>query len=51
VVLLGNVALRVGLREKLTQAELLWEPAAFRFTNVPEANEFLHTSYREGWTL
>jgi len=51
VVLLGNVALRVQLRERLTRAKLLWDPIAFKFTNVPEANEFLHRPYREGWTL
>ena len=51
VVLLGNVALRVQLRERLTHAKLLWDPQAFKFTNVPEANEFLHRPYREGWTL
>ena len=41
VVLLGNVALRVQLREKLTRAKLLWDPTAFKITNLPEANEFL----------
>jgi predicted dehydrogenase len=51
VVLLGNVALRVQLREKLTRAKLLWDPTGFRFTNVPEANEFLGRQYREGWSL
>ena len=50
-VLLGNVALRVGLREKLTRARLLWDPVAFKITNVPEANEYLHRPYREGWSL
>ncbi|MBI4606845.1 MAG: Gfo/Idh/MocA family oxidoreductase [Planctomycetes bacterium] len=51
VVLLGNVALRVQLREKLTRAKLLWDPAGFKVTNLPEANEHLHSPYREGWTL
>ncbi|MBN1418383.1 MAG: Gfo/Idh/MocA family oxidoreductase [Planctomycetes bacterium] len=51
VVLLGNVALRVQLRERLTRSKLLWDPEALKFTNVPEANEFLHRPYREGWTL
>jgi len=50
-VLLGNVALRVGLREKLTRAALLWDPVKFAFTNVPEANAFLKREYREGWSL
>jgi predicted dehydrogenase len=51
VVLLGNVALRVQLREKLTRAKLLWDPTAFKITNLPDANEFLGRQYREGWTL
>ena len=50
-VLLGNVALRVELREKLTHAPLLWDPEQFEFTNMPEANQFLHREYRAGWTL
>jgi predicted dehydrogenase len=50
-VLLGNVALRVGLREKLVRANLRWDPAAFKITNVAEANEFLHRPYRQGWRL
>lgn len=51
VVLLGNVALRLQLREELTRAKLLWDPANLRITNVPEANEFLRGQYREGWVL
>ncbi|MCP5518833.1 MAG: Gfo/Idh/MocA family oxidoreductase [Verrucomicrobiales bacterium] len=51
VVLLGNVALRVHLRELLTRRKLLWDPAQLRFTNMSEANEYLHREYRAGWTL
>ncbi len=51
VVLLGNVALRVQLREQLTQHALLWDPAAFRFTNLEAANQYLRREYRQGWTL
>jgi predicted dehydrogenase len=50
-VLLGNVALRVQLREKLTRSRLLWDTEAFAFTNVPEANAFLRRDYRAGWSL
>lgn len=50
-VLLGNVALRVQLREELTRTTLLWDPVAFQFTNCPEANAFLKRDYREGWKL
>lgn len=51
VVLLGNVALRFQLREALTQRKLLWDGPAMRFTNLPEANQFLRRDYREGWKL
>ncbi len=50
-VLLGNVALRLQLRERLTRAALKWDPVRFEVTNVPEANAFLRREYREGWTL
>jgi hypothetical protein len=43
-VLLGNVALRTG---KL----LKWDSPNMRITNVPEANQYLHREYREGWKL
>jgi len=51
VVLLGNVALRPEMKEKLTRAKLLWDGEKMEFTNVPEANQFLRREYREGWTL
>jgi predicted dehydrogenase len=51
VVLLGNVALRVELREMLTRTKLLWDGPNMKITNIPEANEFLHCKYREGWNL
>jgi predicted dehydrogenase len=50
-VLLGNVALRVQLREDLTLRELLWDSAALKFTNLDEANPFLRDQYRTGWSL
>ncbi|HZO84770.1 MAG TPA: Gfo/Idh/MocA family oxidoreductase [Verrucomicrobiae bacterium] len=50
-VLLGNVALRVQVREKLLKQKLLWDSANFRITNLPEANQFLQREYRAGWQL
>ncbi len=50
-VLLGNVALRLELREELTAKKLLWDSAALRFTNFDEANGFLRREYRAGWVL
>jgi len=51
VVLLGNVAIRQELKEKLLGTKLLWDPKEFKFTNVPEANKYLTKEYREGWAL
>jgi len=50
-VLLGNVALRPGLREDLTLFKLEWDPAQFRFSNADEANQYLKRAYRAGWSL
>lgn len=51
VVLLGNVALRVQLRELLVRKKLLWDAENLKFTNLPEANEFIRREYRQGWKL
>ena len=50
-VLLGNIALRVQMREEMTKQKLLWDPVASRFTNSEKANGFLRREYRSGWTL
>jgi hypothetical protein len=46
---LGNVALRVQLRDELTLHKLLWDSANLRVTNLDEANAYLRREYREGW--
>jgi predicted dehydrogenase len=51
VVLLGNIALRVEMREFVSRTDFMWDPEKFEITNVPEANQFLHVEYREGWSL
>jgi predicted dehydrogenase len=50
-VLLGNVALRPELKEKMNQMKLLWDGPNLKITNLPEANKFLHRNYREPWQL
>jgi predicted dehydrogenase len=50
-VLLGNVALRLPLREALTRGRLLWDSANLRVTNLEEANQFVRREYRQGWTI
>src|SRR6185295_18170378 len=50
-VLLGNVALRVQLRDDLTVSRLMWDSANLKFPNLDEANQFLRREYRTGWKL
>jgi predicted dehydrogenase len=51
VVLLGNIALRPELREKMNRTKLHWDGSEMKITNILEANEFLRREYRKGWTL
>jgi predicted dehydrogenase len=44
IVLLGNIAIRTGQK-------LDWDNENMKVTNVPEANNYLHYEYRDGWTL
>jgi predicted dehydrogenase len=48
-VLLGNVALRVGLREELTRTVIEWDSEQLRCSNLEKANQFIRRQYREGW--
>ena len=47
VMLLGNAAVRV--QEHKTKLE--WDSEKMEFTNLPEANQYLHFEYRTGWSL
>jgi predicted dehydrogenase len=51
VVLMGNIAIRPALKDKLLTTKLLWDAKEFKFTNVPEANKYLTKEYRQGWAL
>jgi len=42
---LGAVSLRLGGKR------LVWDAAAMRITNLPEANKYLVREYRKGWEL
>jgi len=46
VMLLGNVAVRA--QEHKTKLE--WDGEKMEFTNLPEANRYLHFEYRTGWS-
>ena len=41
---LGNVAYRTGKK-------LIWDPKRLAASNAPEADQFIHRKYREGWTI
>jgi hypothetical protein len=42
--LLGNIAKRVDAR-------IEWDSANLKITNLPEANRYVRTEYRKGWSL
>jgi hypothetical protein len=44
--LLGLVALRAGQGRKI-----FYDGDAMKVTNVPEANQYLKSDYRAGWSL
>jgi predicted dehydrogenase len=44
IVLLGNVALRTGMK-------LLWDGPNMKATNASEADQFLKETYRSGWEI
>ncbi len=50
-VLLGNIALRPELREKMSFQNLHFDAENLSFPNIPEADLFLHYEYRNGWEL
>ncbi len=45
--MLGNIAIRMAPRNM----KLEWNGKSGKFTNLPEANEFLMRKYRDGWSL
>lgn len=47
MMLLGNVALRM----KDAKTALQWNSEKMEVTNLPEANRYLQTEYRTGWSL
>jgi len=47
MMLLGNVATKVQDKNTILQ----WDGPNMRFTNLEEANQYLHMEYRQGWTL
>lgn len=44
ICLLGNVA-------KRADARIEWDGPNMKVTNLPQANQYVRTPYREGWNL
>jgi hypothetical protein len=51
VILLGNIAVRMSLKTQEKGLRMAYDGPSMRITNLPEANEYVHRKYREGWTL
>ncbi len=54
MICLGGAAIRAARKnfnEDRTTGPLEWDAAAMKFTNMPEANEYLVRDYRKGWEL
>jgi predicted dehydrogenase len=44
ICMLGNIATRVDAR-------IQWDAENMKVTNLPDANKYVHTEYRQGWSL
>ncbi len=51
VVLLGNIAVRMGQTLYEKGLKLYYDGPNMRITNMAEANEYIRREYRKGWTL
>ena len=51
VVLLGNIAVRMGQTLYEKGLKLHYDGPGMKVTNLPEANEYIRSEFRDGWTL
>ena len=51
VVLLGNIAVRMGQKLYEKGLKLYYDGPNMKITNLPEANQYIQSPYRQGWTL
>ena len=51
VVLLGNVAVRMGQQLYEKGLKLYYDGPNMKVTNLPEANKYIRSEYRESWNL
>jgi hypothetical protein len=48
---MGNIAIRPALKNNMLSTKLYWDAEQFKFTNLPEANQYLTKEYRQGWAI
>ncbi len=48
---LSEIAVLGEIAQRMPGMELQWDSKHMMFTNHPEANQYLHYRYREGWSL
>ncbi len=51
VVLLGNIAVRMGQTLYEKGLKLHYDGPGMKVTNLPEANKYIKSEFRDGWTL
>ncbi len=51
VVLLGNIAVRMGQQLYEKGLKLYYDGPNMKITNLPEANKYIRDEYRQGWRL
>ena len=51
VVLLGNIAVRLGQKLYEDGLKLYYDGPNMKITNLSEANQYIRSEYRKGWTL
>ena len=48
---LTEIAILGSIAQRMMGTELQWDPEYATFPNHPNANQYLHYPYRDGWTL
>jgi predicted dehydrogenase len=51
VVLLGNIAVRLSQKLYENGVKLYYDGPNMKITNLPEANQYIKSEYRQGWTV
>jgi hypothetical protein len=51
IAMLGVIAIKMAGTPETAGIKLEWDAPRMRFTNCPQANQFVHPPYRKGWHL